>query len=91
MQNPSGLGFEIWVSRKDPTAVLPRTDSVLVKPSLDAGVAEGCPLRPQARTWEPSSATLQRERGASTRLGNSRPSENLAGPRSLSFFPGLGF
>jgi hypothetical protein len=49
MQNPSGLGFEIWVSRKDPTAVLPRTDSVVVKPSLDAGVAEGCPLRPQAR------------------------------------------
>jgi hypothetical protein len=43
MQNPSGLGFEIWVSRKDPTAVLPRTDSFLVRPSLDAGVAEGWP------------------------------------------------
>ncbi len=29
-------------------------------------------VRPQARTWEPSSATLQREKGAPTRLGNSQ-------------------
>ena len=29
-------------------------------------------VNPQARTWEPSSATLQRERGAPTRLGNSQ-------------------
>ena len=29
-------------------------------------------VNPQARTWEPSSATLQRERGAPSRLGNSQ-------------------
>jgi hypothetical protein len=29
-------------------------------------------VRPQARTWEPSSATLQREKGSPTRLGNSQ-------------------
>jgi hypothetical protein len=29
-------------------------------------------VRPQARTWEPSSVTLQRERGTPKRLGNSQ-------------------
>src|ERR1700730_584263 len=42
IQNASGLGFEIRISRKDPAAVLPRTDGVLAQPSPDGGVTDGC-------------------------------------------------
>jgi len=41
IQDASGLGFKIRVSRKDPAAMLPRTDGVLVQPSPDGGVTEG--------------------------------------------------
>lgn len=42
IQEPTRLRLEVWVSRKDPAAVLPRTDGVLVEPAPDGGVAEGC-------------------------------------------------
>jgi hypothetical protein len=42
IQNSSGLRFEMRVTRKNPAAVLPRTDGVLVQPSPDGGVTEGC-------------------------------------------------
>src|SRR6266699_2867889 len=42
IQNSSGLRFEMQVTRKNPAAVLPRTDGVLVQPSPDGGVTEGC-------------------------------------------------
>ena len=71
IQNSSGLRFEMQVTRKNPAAVLPRTDGVLVQPSPMV-VSLRDAVRPQARTWEPSSATLQREKGAPTRLGNSQ-------------------
>jgi hypothetical protein len=41
IQEPASLLFEVRVSRKDPTTVLPRTDSVLVEPAPYRGVAEG--------------------------------------------------
>src|SRR5256884_171671 len=41
IQNASGLGRKLWVSRKDPAAVLPRADGILVQPSPDGGVTEG--------------------------------------------------
>jgi len=41
IQNASGLGLELWVSREDPAAVLPRADGILVQPSPDGGVTEG--------------------------------------------------
>ena len=71
IQNASGLGRKLWVSRKDPAAVLPRADGILVQPSPDGGVTEGGG-QTTARTWEPSSVTLQRERGTPKRLGNSQ-------------------
>src|SRR5256884_4629642 len=74
IQNASGLGRKLWVSRKDPAAVLPRADGILVQPSPDGGVTEGGG-QTTARTWEPSSVTLQRERGTPKRLGNSQRSE----------------
>jgi hypothetical protein len=42
IQKSAGFLFEVWVARKDPAAVLPRTDGVLVKPAPYCGVAEGC-------------------------------------------------
>jgi hypothetical protein len=42
IQEAPGLAFEIRVSRKDPGAVLPRMDRVLVEPSSDGGITEGC-------------------------------------------------
>jgi len=42
IQDPSGLGFEMRVSREDPAAVLPGTDGVLAQPSPDGGVTDGC-------------------------------------------------
>ena len=40
IQKSAGFLFEVWVARKDPAAVLPRTDGVLVKPAPYCGVAE---------------------------------------------------
>jgi hypothetical protein len=42
IQKSAGFLFEVWVSRKDPTTVLPRTDGVLVEPTPYGGIAEGC-------------------------------------------------
>jgi len=42
IQKPAGFLFEVRVSREDPAAVLPRTDSVLVEPAPYGGIAEGC-------------------------------------------------
>lgn len=42
IQQAARLLFEVWVSRKDPATVLPRTDRVLVEPTPYRGVAEGC-------------------------------------------------
>jgi hypothetical protein len=42
IQNSAGFLFEVWISRKNPAAVLPRTDGVLVEPTPYGGIAEGC-------------------------------------------------
>jgi hypothetical protein len=42
IQNSAGFLFEVWVSRKNPATVLPRTDGVLVEPTPYGGIAEGC-------------------------------------------------
>jgi len=41
IQEPASLLFEVRVSGKDPTTVLPRTDGVLVEPAPYSSVAEG--------------------------------------------------
>jgi hypothetical protein len=40
IQNASGFGPKLWVSRKYPAVVLPRADGILVQPSPDGGVTE---------------------------------------------------
>src|SRR5215468_576108 len=42
IEQPARLLFEVRVSRKDPAAMLPGTDGVLMEPAPDGGVAEGC-------------------------------------------------
>jgi hypothetical protein len=49
IQKSAGFLFEVWVSRKDPAAMLPRTDGVLVEPTPYGGIAEGS-VRPVLRT-----------------------------------------
>ncbi len=41
VQDPPGFVLEVRVSGKDPAAMLPRTDGILVEPSPDGGVADG--------------------------------------------------
>jgi hypothetical protein len=41
IQEPAGLLFEVWVSRKNPATVLPRADGVLMEPAPDGGIADG--------------------------------------------------
>ena len=40
VQDPSGLGLEVRIARKDPATVLPRANRVLVQPTPDRAVAD---------------------------------------------------
>lgn len=42
VENTPGLGGKVRVARKDPTAVLPRTDRIFVEPAPDRAVTDGC-------------------------------------------------
>jgi hypothetical protein len=41
IENAAGLGGELWVARKDPTAVIPRPNGVLMQPAPDRAAGDG--------------------------------------------------
>ena len=45
VQDPSGLGLELRIARKDPAAVLPGADCVLVQPAPDGACSSVPPIR----------------------------------------------
>ena len=72
IQDPSGLGFKIGISRKDPAAVLPRPDGILAQPSPDGGITQGC--------GETASADMGTEFGhAPARKGHTEAMGEFAG------------
>ena len=41
VENAAGLGGEVWVARKDPSAVIPRANGVLMEPAPDRAAGDG--------------------------------------------------
>ncbi len=41
IENPAGLGGKLWVARKDPTAVIPGPNGILMQPAPDRAAGDG--------------------------------------------------
>ncbi len=41
IENSTGFCGEVWIARKDPAAVLPRTDGIFIQPTPDGAVTDG--------------------------------------------------
>lgn len=42
VEDASGLDGELWIARKDPTAVIPRPNGILMKPAPNRAAGDGC-------------------------------------------------